>query len=158
MAEQPNPYRAPAFEEPHETWWTRIKRRLFSDAIALRLRAEPAFERGDAIICGGIAYFIDPDDSSVFYAGSPSQDHSDEKFALVVSEALRNLTGFLDENTTMRSLIDDRRFVVRIVSNYDGIRSQCHRSTEIPRDIVLAGLADPIPEDQIQDLLPDMNG
>ena len=89
------------------------------------------FDRGDAVICGGIAFFVDPNDDTTLYAGSPSQDHSDQRLILIAREALQRLSDFLEENGELAAQVDCRRLVVRIVHSYDGIWSDYYRAVEV---------------------------
>ncbi|EMI56270.1 hypothetical protein RSSM_02289 [Rhodopirellula sallentina SM41] len=91
----------------------------------------PDFAKGEAIICGGIAFFIDPNDDKTLYAGSPSSDHSDARFALVAREAVRYLPVFLAEDKHPVPHIDDRRLVVRITDDYRGVFSDYTRAVEL---------------------------
>ncbi len=89
------------------------------------------FPKGDAIVCGGIAFFIDPYESKTLYAGSPSSDHSDERLALVAREAIRYLPDFLANNRYPALRLPERRLVVRIINDYRGIFSDYVRAAEV---------------------------
>lgn len=127
VANQVNPYSPPEVDVPHPSWWSRIKS-VFSWGPLVK---QSDFNRGDAVICGGIAFFIDPNDRQTLYAGSPSTDRSDERFALVAREAIRYLPDFLALHGDSPPELDDRRLVVRIVNDYTGIYSDYVRAVEV---------------------------
>lgn len=126
MTDNINPYSPPHSEVLPQSWWAQLKSILFS---AKARRAD--FPKGEAIVCGGIAFFIDPYESKTLYAGSPSSDHSDDRFALVAREAVRHLPDFLAMNRHSKLQLNDRRLVVRIVNDYSGIFSDYVRAAEV---------------------------
>ncbi len=140
MTDRVNPYSPPQSEPLPPSWWSRITSSYFGE-LANRPKVKPPdFARGDAIICGGIGFFIDPSDQETLYAGSPSSDNSDARFALVAREAIRYLPEFLAENEHAVPRLDDRRMVVRIVNDYGGIFSGYTRSAQVLPAPLAAGL------------------
>lgn len=126
-----NPYAPLSFEEPEESWRSRLLGAFVSWFRQKRGRTAPQFQKGGAMVFGGIAFFIDPGDETTLYAGSPSLDRSDRRVALIAHEALKLLPDFLEENTALAVQILQRRLVVRIVHSYDGIWSDYYRAVEI---------------------------
>ena len=131
MPEETNPYRPPPMPEskPHSrsNIWHRLGRGLMK-----RWRwGEPGFANGHAVVCSGIAYFIDPWDDQTLFAGSPSEDHSDARLALIAREAIRNLPTFIELHSDARPDVMQRRLVVRIVETYDGIYADYYRAVEV---------------------------
>lgn len=110
----------------------------------------PEFSAGDAIICDGIAFFIDPKNTSVAYAASPSSDHSDQRMNLVVAEAIRVLPAFLTDYPDLHSQLGGRKLCVRMIGAYTDVQSDFHRELLLEWDILDAVLSDDMtdePED-----------
>ncbi|MEL6109431.1 MAG: hypothetical protein AAFU85_25770 [Planctomycetota bacterium] len=127
MTDRVNPYSPPNSADPHQSWWSRIKAIFKGRPFATRIE----FSKGGSIICGGIAFFVDPYDEKTLYAGSPSTDRSDQRFALIAREALRYLPDLLSLHGESIPAVDHRRLVVRIVNDYSGIFSDYSRAVEV---------------------------
>lgn len=131
MTDSVNPYSPPQASAPPQSWWSRMISALFTSTNQLSSVQRPTFAKGGAIICGGIAYFIDPLDSKTLFAGSPSTDRSDKRFALIAHEAMQHLPDFLAAHGDGKPTVNDRRLVVRIVNDYSGIFSDYARAVEV---------------------------
>lgn len=114
-----------------QSWWSRILSSLFTAINQRALAKQSDFAKGGAIICGGIAFFIDPNDKQTLFAGSPSTDRSDQRFALIAREAIRYLPDFISLREHSMPVVSDRRLVVRIVNDYTGIFSDYSRAVEV---------------------------
>lgn len=126
-----NPYAPPQPGPPKQSWWARLGNIAISWVRRWLFARSPDFAKGDPIICGGIAYFIDPSDSQTLYAGSPSSTQSDDRFSLIIAEALNHLPDFLAQRGESIPRVDDRRLVVRIVEDYTGICANYSRAVEV---------------------------
>ena len=71
------------------------------------------------MICSGIAFYLDPSDSSVLCAASPSSVGTDQRLNLVVEEVKAILPVFLGENPKARSLVRGRVVSVRLIHSYE---------------------------------------
>ena len=127
MSDSVNPYVPPNSADSHQSWWSRIKGIFKGRALVNQID----FSKGDAIICGGVAYFVDPNDDKTLFAGSPSTVHSDERLALIAREALRYLPDFLLLHGDSLPDVGNRRLVVRIMNDYTGIFSDYFRAVEV---------------------------
>lgn len=67
----------------------------------------PAFADGDACICNGIAFFIDPNDPHVLYAASPSAEDSERRMNLIIAEVIRVLPNFLTDFPQLHPIVLD---------------------------------------------------
>lgn len=114
-----NLYQPPATVDPPETWWSRLHKILRS-VPHVRKRD---FASGDSIICDGIAYSINRDDTSLDYAASPSSDFSDKRMNLIVAEAIRVLPYFLANYPDLHTQLWGRKLCVRMISEYADVRS-----------------------------------
>ena len=131
MTDKANPYSPPETTTPHHSLWSRIASVFFA-RIGLRPQiVPPNLVKGEAIIYGGIAFFVDPNDPNTLYAGSPSSDQSDEGFSLVAHEAVKYLPKFFADHRGLTPALGDRRFVVRIVNDYGGIFSDYTRAVQM---------------------------
>lgn len=136
VTDTPNPYQSPPAVDRHETWWTKLRGVLRFESPT----RTPAFPSGDAIICCGIAYFIDPELPSVLYASSPSSELGQERMNLVVAESIRFLPIFLAEHPELHPLIRGRKLTVQIASSYSSIKSNVLRDVQLEWEIVDAVL------------------
>ena len=91
----------------------------------------PSFSNGDAVICGDIAFFVDPADDLTLFAGASLQDYSDRQIALVAHESIRLLPELLRKIEDLEVEIRNRRLVVRIVDTYEGIWSDYCRAVQV---------------------------
>lgn len=137
-----NPYQSPPAVDRQETWWTKLRGVLRLDPSTRKTD----FPGGDAIICCGIAYFINLKLPSVLYASSPSSDLSQERMNLVVAESIRVLPIFLAEHPELHPLIRGRRLTVQITNSYSNVKSNVLREVELEWEIVDAILSTP-PDD-----------
>lgn len=136
MSDKPNPYESPRSIHV-ETWWDRL-RTLFGGSHA----PSRTFADGRALICEGIAFFIDPANPSVAYAASPSEDHSSDRMNLIVSETIRVLPMFLADHPEVHEHLRERKLTVRMVDSYADARSACSRETPLEWNILDAILSD----------------
>jgi hypothetical protein len=94
---------------------------------------EPQFHNGDALLCEGIAFFIDLNDSETLYAASPSSLATKERMDLIVNEALRILPVFLVEHRSTRDALKQRRLVVRMITTYSDLRTDRFAPVDLGR-------------------------
>lgn len=139
LSDKPNPYQSPQPADARETWWAALTR-LLHVAPATRT---PVFAGGDAVICDGIAFFIDPEDESVAYAASPSVEHGERRMNLVVSETVRVLPLFLKDHPEVHEQLRGRQLVVRLVDDYAGASSTFRRQIPLEWRILDPLLSDP---------------
>ncbi len=110
----------------------------------------PVFANGDAIICDGVAFFIDPEDPSVAYAASPSAEHSERRMNLIVAEVIRVLPAFLTEYPELRPQLAGRKLSIRMIDNYTDTQAVFRRELALEWDILNAVLSDR-PDDEPDD-------
>jgi len=134
----PNPYQSPATVDPPETWWSRLRKMLRSAPHVRKID----FASGDAIICDGIAYYINPNDTFLAYAASPSSDFSDKRMNLIVTEAIRVLPYFLADYPDLHTQLRGRKLCVRMISEYADVRSNFRREHVLEWDLIDAVLSD----------------
>ena len=79
---------------------------------------EVQFRRGEMVIVDGIAFYLDPKDSSVLFAASPSAKTTDERMSLVVTESIRVLPQLFLRRPILKRLVRGRTLVVRLVGSY----------------------------------------
>lgn len=137
MNETPNPYQSPVAVDRYQSWWTKLRGLLGPNSST----HASAFSSGDAIICCGIAYSIDPDNSSFLYASSPSAETSQERMNLIIAETIRVLPIFLADYPELHPLIRGRKLAVRMTKSYSNAKSDVLRVVELEWDIVDAVLA-----------------
>ncbi|TWU48525.1 hypothetical protein Poly51_44250 [Rubripirellula tenax] len=106
------------------------------DADALK----PRFIDGQAIVFCGIAFFVDPDESSRLYAASPTATNTIERMQLITSEVIRHLPHFLAEHQNLHKFLQGRKIVVRMVESYAGLQTTCLREDPIDWDILSTAL------------------
>jgi hypothetical protein len=108
------------------------------------LHASPSavFADGQAFVCEGIAFFIDPANPLVAYAASPSTDHSSLRMNLIVSEAVRVLPLFLADHPEVREPLRGRKLIVRMVNSYADACSAYRCETALEWNILDAILSD----------------
>ncbi|TWU37775.1 hypothetical protein Q31b_45640 [Novipirellula aureliae] len=88
MTDNANPYRPPNEIEPHQSWWSKLRGRFSSKGPIVISRPAPNFAGGEAIICEGIAFFVNLEEPSRLYAASPSTDTSDQRMDFILAEAI----------------------------------------------------------------------
>ena len=113
--------------------------RLFQSIPIARI---PTFAAGDAIICNGIAFFIDPGDPGVLYAASPSAEDSERRMNLIVAEVIRVLPNFLTDFPQLHPQLRGRKIAVRMISDYSDTHSPFRRQLVLEWDILDAILSD----------------
>ncbi|NNE00444.1 MAG: hypothetical protein HKN47_24260 [Pirellulaceae bacterium] len=138
MSNKLNPYQSPRSVDAVDSWWTRLRRRLFR----IRVDRPPVFANGEAIICHGLAFFIDPDNASVLYAASPSSVHTPQRMNLVVAEAIRVLPTFLADHPKLHAQLRSRKLIVRLIDSYECKQSEYQREVALEWDILDAVLRD----------------
>ncbi len=111
-----NPYRPPRSIDSNDSWWNRLKH--WFRILLVSTFEDGVFADGDAIIFEGIAFFINPDDPEIFYAATPCVDRSPERLQFVVDESLRVFPEFLAEYQKLRSVLYERKMIVRIIDAY----------------------------------------
>lgn len=126
MPQDVNPYVSP---KPCEEQ-AGFLRRLFNWLKTACVR-DRTFRKGFPYIYGGVAYFVDPEDSRTLYAGAPSEDTSDARLTLIAKEAIALLPEFLKEYEHLRASLDRRRLVVRIMKTYDGVYADYSRAVQV---------------------------
>lgn len=143
VTETPNPYQSPRITEVHDTWWAKVCRLFTSPTLAPRVR----FEDGDKVITGGIAFYLDLEDSSRLLAASPSSVETDERLNLVVAEAIRAFPLFLRNNPSLLPIVRGRKLSVRLIQAYSDDPSVFIREYTLHWDYV-AGVIDDTPGEQ----------
>ena len=138
MTDELNPYQTPPSLDEQPSWWSRV-RSLFSGVQDTQTRY---FAGGDAIICDGISFFLDPDNPDVVYAASPSAEHTEKRLNLIVSEAIRVLPAFLDDYPELHSLLRGRKLTVRMIDSYCDRQSMFRSQVTLEWDILNALLSD----------------
>ena len=131
MAKTNNPYQPPADIGASVGWWERLRQFFMVRDPNNPLYQIPDFAAGQAVIYYGISFFIDPEDSSVLFAASPSADHSQERFDQIVAEALRLLPFFMDEVPAAMDLVQGRKLLVRMIGNYSDSQAEFIREAEV---------------------------
>lgn len=130
MADEPNPYQTPtSIERPANGWWIRL--RAWWHRGRQMTRPAPQFDRGEAILCEGIAFFLDPDDTETLHAATPPSLATEPRMRLVVNEVAYTLHVFLAENPHTHSCVRGRRLVVRLVESYDDLRTEIYPPVDL---------------------------
>ena len=137
MTNQPNPYQPSHEIEPYDTWWSKFRRRITGKRVFGYVR-EPVFSAGGKIHFSGIVYYLFPKDRSVFYAASPSNEHSVERLELIAEESLRLLPDLLSEHPGLKATLQGRRMVVRTIESYASKRSDFLCEMEVDANKVAA--------------------
>ncbi|TWT76753.1 hypothetical protein CA13_72510 [Planctomycetes bacterium CA13] len=127
MTENQNPYQPPNDVDPYENWWSKLRKHFQHAPV----KPPPNFAEGHAIICDGLAFFIDPDDASVLYAASPSVNTSDERMDLIVREAVRVLPIFLADYPAVLPIILGRKLIVRMIRRYQDKQAEYIRQVQL---------------------------
>lgn len=125
--QRPNPYLPPTPTPETPRSPSAIGRLLRELPIVRTL----AFRRGDVSIIGGIAFYVDPKNTSLLFAASPSAVVTDERLDLVVSEAIRNLDNLLSPHRGLRRFLRGRTLAVRLTETYNDARTVVTRETRI---------------------------
>ncbi|GAB5403925.1 MAG: hypothetical protein Aurels2KO_21560 [Aureliella sp.] len=129
----PNPYR-PSHSDDASLSILDLIRYLFSSK---EQRGRARFARGYVILFEGIAFFVDPQNPSVLYAASPSQDFSDKRMNLIIAEVARLAPEFMGAYPYLNSLLVGRSIVVRLIEKYGDKQAEFVR--EEPLDLDLLG-------------------
>jgi len=130
MADEPNPYQTPtATERPSRGWWIRL--RAWWHRGQQLARSGPRFDRGEAILFEGIAFFLDPDDADTLHAATPSSVATEPRMRLVVNEVAYTLHVFLAENPHTHPWLRGRRLVVRLVESYEDLRTEIYPPVDL---------------------------
>jgi hypothetical protein len=137
MTDVPNPYQPPASIDERESFWSWIRALFRSPHLRSR-----DFAKGDPIICAGIAFFIDLEDSTIAYAASPSSDFSEQRMNLIVSEAIRVLPLFLADHPELHAHLRGRNLTVGMFCNDYDHQSGFRRQVPLNWDILNAILSD----------------
>jgi hypothetical protein len=134
MTESQNPYQSPNAIEFVPRWWLKLRKMFEPSPLKL-------FLRGRAIICEGIAFSLDPKSRRVFYAASPSINHSDERMDLIVEEALRILPVFVNEYPELRAGVLSCNLCVQMIHGYNDVSIPCIREVKIDREAFEAAMS-----------------
>ncbi|MCM2373849.1 hypothetical protein [Aporhodopirellula aestuarii] len=130
MSESPNPYRPPAplSKPPTRKWsiWRLFRRHPRILEIGVRW--------SELSIVEGIAFFVDPNDSSVAIAVSPSAITTDDRMELVTSEATRVLPELFLRRRSFRNLIHGQKMTVRLVESYAEAKTSVRREHSVTWD------------------------
>ncbi len=136
VSDKANPYQPPTPTDHTASWWSRLVRFLSGTfLIGTTNPGQQRFADGDAIICSGIAYFVDPLDATRLYAASPSETNTDERMNLITAEAIRHLPALLAENPNLVDLLAGRKLCVRMIRSYDDSRAVYVREDSLDWDI-----------------------
>ena len=131
-----NPYQPPAPVGFREPWWRRITRRFTRP----RIKRKPRFERGEAIIHEGVAFFMDRDDPTLLHAALPSSEASADRMDRIVAEALRVLPKFLRDNPSVHPLVRGRRLAVRMIATYAELKMELFARAELGEEVLANSL------------------
>tara|TARA_A100000171_G_scaffold35246_1_gene33766 strand:+ start:199 stop:555 length:357 start_codon:yes stop_codon:yes gene_type:complete len=99
------------------------------------------FSRGGLLIVDGIAFYLDPKDTSIAFAASPSTTHTNERMNLIVAEAIRVLPMLLAESPSLTQILRGRKLVVRMLDDYSNSSNAVIREQVLDWDI-LSGIID----------------
>lgn len=124
MSEPSNPYQSPRGIVYLPKWRLRLRQWLMP-------RPETRFLRGQALLCEGIAYFIDRKSPKVLFAASPSTDESPEQMELIVAESLRLLPVLMAQHPALRRGIWRCKLRVRMIQYYSDIPDRYVHEIEI---------------------------
>lgn len=127
-----NPYQPPAtVAAPHDRL-SRFARflRCFPWTTTSRLIS------GELVIIDGIAFYLDPDDSSVVFAASPSATNTTERMNLIVAESIRVLPLFLAESSSLTRILRGRKLIVRMLGDYSSSTHAVIREEVLEWDII----------------------
>lgn len=98
--------------------------------------ARRRFIQGYALIFEGIAFFVDPQNSSLLYAASPSEDESESRMNLIVSEVVRVLPTFVAEHSHLGSALVNRKLVIRMIRSYRDKQGEFVREVSLDWDML----------------------
>lgn len=129
-----NPYQPPFELSQPEGWWAKLRRFLRRVSLA----GQTDFKGGDAIICDGITFFVDPDNLLDLYAASPSDDTSERRMELIIAESVRVVPLLLTDHPRLRALISRRRIVARMILRYSDSQAECIR--QVTTDLLVADI------------------
>jgi hypothetical protein len=139
MTETPNPYQSPAAVDAIEGWWSRFWKRL----RPVPARREPQFEKGEALLCYGVAYLIELNDPSTLHAALPSSEATQERMERLVAEAVRVLPLFLATHPKVHPLLRGRRLCVRMIEIYTDLSMERMPRVTLDSDVVEAACHQP---------------
>jgi hypothetical protein len=139
MTESPNPYQSPAALDPVEGWWSRFRKRL----RPVPVRREPQFERGEALLCYGVAYLIELNDPSTLHAALPSSEATQQRMEQLVAEAVRVLPLFLATHPKLQPFLRGRRLCVRMIETYADLSTERMPRVMLGSDAVDAAFHQP---------------
>lgn len=127
-----NPYQPPATVLHSPSRLSRIARllRCFPWTASSRLLS------GELVIFDGIAFYLDPDDSSAIFAASPSATNTTERMNLIVAESIRALPLFLAESSRLTRILRGRKLIVRMLDAYSSSKHAVIREEVLKWDIV----------------------
>ena len=101
-----------------------------------------AFRRGDVVIVDGIVFYVDPNNSSVLFAASPSTKTTDERMNLVVAETIRALPYLFSRRPGLERLTRGRNLIVRLVGSYAETRGAVFREYSLDWDTAMQRIQD----------------
>ncbi|WP_417737355.1 hypothetical protein [Rosistilla oblonga] len=130
----PNPYQPPRPVVPADSRLSRFVKflRRFPWTTSSRLLG------GGLVIIDGIAFYLDPSDSSVVFAASPSATNTNERMNLIVAEAVRVLPILLAESSSLTRILRGRKMVVRMLDDYSSSSHAVIREEVLDWDILNA--------------------
>lgn len=144
-----NPYQPPFDLNQPDGWWIRFRRFIRK----FRLAGEVDFLGGAAIICDGIAFYIDPDNPADLYAASPSADASQKRMELIIAESVRVVPLLLVDHPRLRGPISERRIVVRMISRYTDSQAEYNRQVVTNLHVAdVIAVSDAVPESNDESL------
>lgn len=94
------------------------------------------------MIVDGIAFYVDPKNSSVLFAASPSTKTTDERMALVVEESIRALPHLFSRQPSLKRLIRGRILIVRLIGLYAETAGTVFRECSFDWDTVTKRMQD----------------
>jgi len=139
MACAANPYRPPRWEDEDGGVWWRLQN-LFASVVRFAgpKWGGPKFSHGDAVICQGIAFFIDPAQPGLLFATTPSVQTNDRRLEFIRAEVEQVLPNFQKDFPELCPVIAGRRVVVGIIERYTETKKTMVRQAQT--DMVIPSL------------------
>ena len=143
MKQTPSPYEAPSESRPYQTWWSKLLSFFRTGNPFGEHLGVIKFLDGNIFIFEGIGFFVDPEDPKMVYAASPSQELTNQRVNLVVSEAVRLLPLLLaNAPPSLIPHLKGRKLAVRLVEDYACARTSVLREHLFSWDVMSEMLND----------------
>ena len=128
----PNPYQPPATVVVGQSRLARFIRFLRRFPWTKSSR----FLRGELVIMDGIAFYLDPNDSSLVFAASPSGTNTNERMNLIVAEVIRVLPHLLADYSSLVRILRGLKLVVRMLDGYSSSSQAVIREKVLEWDLL----------------------